>query len=477
MFRDTYRVLTTNAVKSYNKVPRYESYPGITWTSWMGETGMLPCFSYDVISKSLYPPASYLKALKMLLSMNCDSCGVMTAEASPLTLTRLCKKCSTRCDEAICTTASGAKELCLLTDKDLIGIHCYESSTDDTAGMPFCPKAFYSAQGVANKCLSKYGGLVAFKEEVEKRRLKARQKYDDSQTSDKPQKKRSKILHTSFFNGDIKNFTRLFGNTMVCGMVTWNANKGLMMFYRCPEYFLVNAPCMFQDGISGDFIGTKFAILMQSTNTVRKISPTEDMAVAVSSNIQLVDLLATAIDIVFCENHPRGPMNRATIHTGRFSLKSANCGGEDCVKVMVVNDTRYIDDGQFEVDEGVGGLFCLVAQVNGSRPVIFCAQGYGGYDDLGDASMGQMQSVLNKLGLSSCNPKEFAAAVILLFRGLVADTELHPLLAPFAKMMALGQYIENIFSNNLPTMREIGQVLVDDWVVVEGEGELFYGDY
>jgi hypothetical protein len=483
LFRDTYRLLTTTAVQRYS---RGQDYPGFRWHSWNGEIGLLPCFSYDVISKSLHPPTSYLKVLKMLVSMDCEGCGKMTVDASPLTLTRLCGKCNALCDEALCTSATTAKELCLLTDKDLVGIPFFDTFAG-AAGMAFCPKALYSALGVSNKCMDKYGGLVAFRAEVEKRRLKAKQKYDDSQASDKPQKKRSKLEHASLFNGDIKNLVSVFGNTMPCGFVALT-DPSYRLLNPDLDCFLATAPCSSSTGISGDFVGTKFATLMQSTSGLHTITPTEAMAVGVSANRELVDLLATATDIVFCIDHPQGHLNpgvRNTIHTGRFSLKSANCGGEDCVvKIMVVNDTRFMDYGVI-----FGGYFCLVAQVNNSRPAIFFAEGCDGLQDLGfEASMGQMQSVFNKLGLTSCNLIDFSAAVVLLFRKLVTDMDVHPLvLAPFARMMALNQYMESwghlsslLTKKTGSMMRDIGQVLKSDWVVLdgeEGEGYPYNGDY
>jgi hypothetical protein len=479
LFRDTYRVLTTG-VKSYH---RSQDYPGFKWVSWNGEAGLLPCFSYDVISKSLHPPASYLKPLKMLVSMNCEGCGAMTTAASPLTLTRLCGKCNGRCDEALCTSASAAKELCLLTDKDLVGISRFEcfGTSGDTGGMAFCPKALYSAQEIANKCMEKYGDLVAFTAEVEKRRLKAKQKYDDSQTSDKPQKKRSKIEHTAFFKGDLKILASLFGSTtMLCGLMTSAdviADPSSRLLNPDKGGYLFSAPSKSPAGITGDFAGAKFATFMKLTSIVREISPMKAMAVGVSANRELVDLLATATDIALCVDRPQGffhPGVGNTIHIGRFSLKSVNCGEDDCVKIMVVNDTRFMDDNE----DDVCGFFCLVAQVNDSRPVIFFAEGYNGVEDLGvGASMGQIQSVFHKLGLTSCNLIDFSAAVILLFRRLVPDSEtFHPhVLDPFAQMMASDGYMIGG-----PVTKEIGQVLKKDWVVSEWEMEVAFpphGDY
>jgi hypothetical protein len=115
-----------------------------------------------------------------------------------------------------------AKESCLLNNKDLVDIPSFEMFTDEPGGgrMVRCSKELYSVQGVVNKFMVKYCDLVAFKAEVEKRRLKAKQKYDESQASDKPQKKRSKKEDTYFFDGDMKRLASSFGNTMVCGLVT-----------------------------------------------------------------------------------------------------------------------------------------------------------------------------------------------------------------------------------------------------------------
>jgi hypothetical protein len=139
-----------------------------------------------------------------------------------------------------------------------------------------------------------------------------------------------------------------------------------------------SAPCQSPAGITGDLTGAKLATFMKSTSIVREISPTEAMAVGVSANRELVNLLAIATDIVLCVDRPQGHLQPGVgnaLYTGRFSLKSANCGGDDCVKIMVVNDARFMEDNE-DVDSGYFCLvaqvnFCLVAQVNDSGPAIF----------------------------------------------------------------------------------------------------------
>ena len=114
----------------------------------------------------------------------------MTCEASPLTLTRVCKECLKSCEEALCCAAS---EMCLLTDKDLKDVANFEfPEIKDEKKYVGMPKALFSASGVANKCMEKYESMNGFTEECESRRLKAKA-IRCSQSSAKPQKKRSKI--------------------------------------------------------------------------------------------------------------------------------------------------------------------------------------------------------------------------------------------------------------------------------------------
>ena len=63
------------------------------------------------------------------------------------------------------------------------------------------PAEFLTAQEVAAVCVAKFGNLEAFKDEVKKRKVAAKEKFEAKSKTDQPQKKRSKIERVFHFDG------------------------------------------------------------------------------------------------------------------------------------------------------------------------------------------------------------------------------------------------------------------------------------
>ena len=191
--------------------------------TWDKEKGALPCFAK--------PPPSVIAgcggwgtACKCLLIPRCAFCGAGSNTANPLTLVRNCKECA-KTEELACGVVK-AKEHFLLAPKDIAPLR-----TAHVPAVPWFGRALKDGQttpmllmiDVGTAALQKWGSADALATQIASKKAAAHARYDKSQGTAKPQKKRPKIQHlTERPFDEQKLISSHYGNAVPIGSVAWS---------------------------------------------------------------------------------------------------------------------------------------------------------------------------------------------------------------------------------------------------------------
>ena len=137
----------------------------------------------------------WMKACQCLLATSCHYCGALAANVNPVVLERACKGCSTSQPGLRTLTRSKAKEKFLLTDKDIDSLPFAWIASPYRAlnGKDEC--TLFSYVHVRLAALKRWGSEQGLIDEIKRRKAAAVARYEASLSTDKPQKKRSKLCH------------------------------------------------------------------------------------------------------------------------------------------------------------------------------------------------------------------------------------------------------------------------------------------
>lgn len=155
-----------------------EEHPLQTWD---GERGLLECFVNP--SSLVVASTGYKRAARCLLTKTCFHCGKMAGMANPVTLMRTCQKCSMSKESLWLISKSKAKEAFLLTDR--------ECGTLPSANV--VEATVFLITDVIAASFRKHGGAGGLAAELAKGNTTAANRYNKSQNTSEPQKKRRKI--------------------------------------------------------------------------------------------------------------------------------------------------------------------------------------------------------------------------------------------------------------------------------------------
>jgi hypothetical protein len=189
-----------------------------TCRPWNGQSSLLECFAAP--APRVLAKVGYKRATGCLMGKSCTGCGLMESHANPLTLLRMCNSCSDADESSWLLLKSKAKEAFLLGDKDLEGLPA--ASLPTTNGR----KVVLFLSDVKETAFSKHGGAGGLAVKFEARKSKALERYNKSQNTSKPQKKRSKIGKLSSQPADNLRGLRYALGTLPVGMIYTNDFHG-----------------------------------------------------------------------------------------------------------------------------------------------------------------------------------------------------------------------------------------------------------
>ena len=162
---------------------------------WSGEKGLLGCFSDP--SEAVIEKIGYKRAAACLLTKSCARCGRIAGNANPLTMERLCCPCFKDDEASFMIAKSKAKEAFLLSEKDVKQLETKAQFPDRNFAGKDCTSTVLLMSEVKSAAFEKYGGADGLAEEIGKRKRAAEERFQKSQKTAKPQKKRSKIERLS----------------------------------------------------------------------------------------------------------------------------------------------------------------------------------------------------------------------------------------------------------------------------------------
>ena len=155
-----------------------------------GEKQLLSCFADP--SDAVMDAVGWKKAAACLLSKKCVGCDELCALANPITMQRRCAECSKADPSAYLINKTNARIYFCLSDSDLRPLRkaTYENKTPNKKN---CVSTLYLFSDVQAIAFKKYGNADGLAAEIGKRRTTALERYERSQSTSKPQKKRPKI--------------------------------------------------------------------------------------------------------------------------------------------------------------------------------------------------------------------------------------------------------------------------------------------
>lgn len=193
-------------------------FTGHAFTTWMSEPGLLSCFSDPEESVIVNIPDGYKRALGCLLRKSCNRCLSMSGSAHPFTMERLCASCYDDDESLLLMSTSKAKEAFLLSDKDCNALPKVRFSGCTLSGKP-CSHFLLLLSDVKATAFRKYGGADGLATKIQERKEAADERFRISQSTSKPQKKRSKIERISDYPADNPKNVRFWGDCLPIGTV------------------------------------------------------------------------------------------------------------------------------------------------------------------------------------------------------------------------------------------------------------------
>lgn len=171
-----------------------------------GEDRLLSCFADP--SDAVMDAVGWKKAAACLLSKQCVGCDELCALANPITMQRRCAECSKADPSAYLINKTNARIYFCLSDSDLRPLRkaTYENKTPNKKN---CVSTLYLFSDVQAIAFKKYGNADGLAAEIGKRRTTALERYERSQSTSKPQKKRPKIERMPDRPGEGENMQKL----------------------------------------------------------------------------------------------------------------------------------------------------------------------------------------------------------------------------------------------------------------------------
>jgi hypothetical protein len=150
----------------------------------------LSCFADP--NDDVIEAVGWKKAAACLLSKKCVGCDELSALANPIAMERRCAECSKADPSAYLINKTNARLYFCLSDSDLRPLRkaTYENKTMSKKN---CTSTLYLLSDVQAVAFKKYGNADGLAAEIGKRRTTALERYERSQSTSKPQKKRPKI--------------------------------------------------------------------------------------------------------------------------------------------------------------------------------------------------------------------------------------------------------------------------------------------
>ena len=170
---------------------------------------MLNLFSVDTFEKAHKDtPAAYFRGFGMLLSNTCQLCDLPSVRGGIFALRRLCKACSKTHQPSFAVGPSRIDGF-MITKGELkkAGVNPINIALN-AKSQPFTTKELYSVKALEKAALTKYKTAAGVEEAGAKKKKTAKTRFEDSQDSAKPMKKRSKIEDIVVYNGDLSAMHR-----------------------------------------------------------------------------------------------------------------------------------------------------------------------------------------------------------------------------------------------------------------------------
>ena len=204
LWRQTFdRAAKSGRSRTYD-APKYVQGYMISTVS--GEDRLLSCFADP--SDDVMEAVGWKKAAACLLSKKCVGCDELCALANPITMERRCADCSKADPSAYLINKTNARTYFCLSDSDLSPLRkaSYENKTPNKKS---CTSVLYLLSEVQATAFKKYGNADGLAAEIGKRRTTAVERYERSQSTSKPQKKRPKLERMPDRPAEAANVQRL----------------------------------------------------------------------------------------------------------------------------------------------------------------------------------------------------------------------------------------------------------------------------
>jgi hypothetical protein len=179
------------------------------WVLWDEEHGLLSCFYSP--HPGVINTCGYKQAARSLVTKNCQKCGQLTANVVPLTMMRLCPECADNDERSYLITASKAKQAFLLYPKDLHKLPRKVILPVEKFGFFGEVSNFYAITDVRDLAFTKHGSKEGLEKEIDTRKHKSAQRFDEMQTTKQIKVRRPKIERMSSSPSDNLKALRFVG--------------------------------------------------------------------------------------------------------------------------------------------------------------------------------------------------------------------------------------------------------------------------
>jgi hypothetical protein len=383
---------------------RWKGYPTHIWTD---EKGLLPCFTSP--DMKVLERCGYKHAVGCLRSKVCCKCGEIAASANPFTLDRLCNICAEEDENSWLIHKPMAKYAFLLGEVDLraLASASVQYRTINGIARSDAITVVFLLTDVVKASFAKHGGVVGLEAAFEKKKAVAMQRYQKSQSTDKPQQNKLKI--TTMLTRPADNLKRLkawFSTLPVGVLYTAKSAEGrgndACMQMVCP------AKC-FDCGVNGSEVDVGIhgrlhhGILPPWGYIVPASTSPPNQGISLSVLLELRQVLAGAQKV-------RGHRVEVTDETDSEWRSCDLTFDENGCRVSV--DMTEMDWSSYSVDLG---NFCIYAQLASNKmPMELLNIGFG--EHAGDNNIAEekcFDDLIKALGLKETKPSQLLAALLM----------------------------------------------------------------
>lgn len=361
---------------------------------WNNEQGLLDCFAMP--DPRIVVEVGWKRVAGCLVSKSCYHCESMASLADPFTFTRICTSCDQSHGNAWFMSKTKAKETFLLSDKDCADLPSARISSS---------VYLIRISDAMNASYAKYGGADGLTAEFTKRKAAAIIRYEKSQSTAKPQKKRAKIERISDRPEEdlasLKYHAQSFPISVTYKQ-EWDSSKLKMESpVRCQHCFVMGST---KDVEMHERLVHKVSAGNELMSPPQVCAPHKGISTTIPAVIQpaeeLVQLLANA-EVEYSFGRADDPVADAgsTASNAHFSF----C---DCKIVVDCDDTFIETYSEFNVV-----MWCQIKK--DAVPVKLLTFGYG---DCAvphkEANSEVFKSLLEVLGLKETKSEQLVSAII-----------------------------------------------------------------